>query len=146
MIRKVVTGLLGLALLGCDDPKSKSVTNMNESETKRAAASEEYGAYVHSVYVWLANPENEEERIEFETAMKNFINDLPYAQLFHFGRVIPSERAVVDSSYDYSFIVVFNSEEDMKQYEIDPAHLNFLSETKSLIERIRIFDSRDLME
>ena len=104
------------------------------------------GDSVHSVFIWLVDRESKEGRAAFEWAMKKFIKDLPYAQSFHFGRVIASEREVVDSSYDYSFIVSFNSEEDMRRYETDPAHKAFLAETKELIDHIVIYDSRDSME
>ncbi|MEM7187562.1 MAG: Dabb family protein [Bacteroidota bacterium] len=146
MIRKTVFVIFGLCVLACNTNKTKSVEEMTASEKEVFQETQEYGDYVHSVYVWLKNPNNDADREAFETEMKQFIHDLPYAKLFHFGKVVPSLRPVVESSYHYSFIVAFTSEEKMKQYDTDPAHKTFLANTKNLIDSIRVYDSRNLME
>ncbi len=146
-MRLFIICLLLLSSLACDFKRSE--VPMEKEDSGREFLDngpDELGPYVHSVYVWLADPRDETERKAFLLAMKKFIHNLPYAELVTFGEVVPSEREVVDSSYDYSFIVSFNSEEDMRRYETDPAHKAFLAETKELIDHIVIYDSRDLME
>lgn len=45
---------------------------------------------------------------------------------FHVGRMSPSERSVVDQSYQVALNLIFPSKDAEKAYQIHPLHLEFV--------------------
>jgi hypothetical protein len=97
--------------------------------------------FVHSVYFWLKNPTNIDDRTLFETSLKKFINESKFAREKFIGTPAGTQRSVVDNSYDYCLIVTFNSKEDQDKYQKEPAHLQFIKEAKHLWEEVIIYDA-----
>ena len=72
--------------------------------------------FVHVVYFWLHNPDNPEERKEFETKLNSFLDNSLYAKTKFVGVPAMTDREVVDNSYTYSLIVSFSSKEEHKKF------------------------------
>ena len=100
------------------------------------------GELVHSVYFWLNNPENEQERAEFEMAIKKLIKTNKIAVKKHLGKPGSTEkRDVVDNSYDYCMILTFSNLKAQRLYQDAPTHLIFIDEAKHLWKKVQVFDS-----
>lgn len=97
--------------------------------------------FVHSVYVWLKNPENIDDRKTFETALDKLFSDSKYAKTNYVGTPAGTPRTVVDNSYTYAIIVTFSSKEEQDLYQKEPAHLQFLKEASSLWNKVVIYDA-----
>ena len=148
-MKNLIVMAFGLLLfLSCNSPKEDSteLVNVKETTVDTAAKNRALGGYAHSVYVWLKNPESDKDRAVFEASMKKFAANLPYVTSIHFGKPLPSERDVVDSSYTYSFLITFEQESDLATYAEDPVHLAFKAETSDLWSRVVIYDSVNLLE
>jgi hypothetical protein len=60
----------------------------------------------------------------------------------HFGIPAGTEnRDVVDHSYTYSLLLLFNSQADQDSYQIDPIHLKFVEENSQLWTKVVVYDS-----
>ncbi|MDA3818754.1 MAG: Dabb family protein [Prolixibacteraceae bacterium] len=99
---------------------------------------------LHHVYFWLKNPENEKDRDQFEKAIYELVK-VPTIQASHMG--VPAstkERDVVDHSYTYSLLVVFDSKADQDTYQKHPIHLEFVDQNSHLWEKVVVYDSTDI--
>jgi hypothetical protein len=98
---------------------------------------------IHHVYFWLKNPEDSKAREQFEKALKKLVT-IDQIKNSHLG--VPAsteERDVVDHSYTYSLMVIFNSKEDQNIYQKHSTHLDFVEKNQHLWEKVKVYDSVD---
>ena len=98
-------------------------------------------AFVHSVYIWLKDPDNTEDRAAFEASMETFMETSLYAKTKFLGTPPKATREIVDDSYTYNLIVTFASAEDQDKYQTEEAHLTFIEESQHLWEKVLIYDA-----
>ncbi len=97
-------------------------------------------AVEHVVLVWLAQPEETGHRDRIVAATRE-LAELPGIRGVRFGLPLPSERAVVDSSYDLAIVYTFEDADALAAYLASPQHLKATEETlRPLVERIRVYD------
>lgn len=135
--------MLGL-LTSCSDNNTatESASQTSTTSEKKSTAMKE--PFVHAVYFWLKEPENQEARKKFEASIKSFIQQSAYVRSSHIGTPAPTRRPVIDSSYSYSLVVTFDSKEDQDKYQDEPVHLKFIEECKDLWEKVVVYDSVEL--
>ncbi|WP_246615869.1 Dabb family protein [Aquimarina litoralis] len=97
--------------------------------------------FVHSVYIWLKNPDNKEDRKKFEVALDKFLKTSKYAKTNFVGIPAGTDREVVDNTYTYAIIVTFSSKEEQDLYQKEDAHLLFIEEASSLWNKVQIYDT-----
>jgi hypothetical protein len=112
---------------------------------KKASAGEVKltGALMHHVFFWLKEPDNKAHRNQFEKALEDLIK-VETIKVSHIG--VPAEteeRGVVENSYTYSYMVMFDSPEDQNIYQKHPLHLKFIEENEQLWEKVVVYDSVD---
>lgn len=101
------------------------------------------GALVHHVFFWLNEPENEQQRKQFEKGIQELLT-VKTIRMSHFGRPASTEkREVVDNTFTYSYMVMFDSVEDQNSYQKDPIHLKFVEENSHLWKKVVVYDSVD---
>ena len=115
------------------------------SFTKKASAGEVQlkGALIHHVFFWLKEPGNKAHRKQFEKALEDLIK-VETIKVSHIG--VPAEteeRGVVENSYTYSYMVMFDSLKDQNIYQKHPLHLKFIEENEHLWEKVVVYDSVD---
>src|SRR6056297_983200 len=115
------------------------------SFTKKASAGEVQlkGALIHHVFFWLKEPDNKAHRKQLEKALEDLIK-VETIKVSHIG--VPAEteeRGVVENSYTYSYMVMFDSLEDQNIYQKHPLHLKFIEENEHLWEKVVVYDSVD---
>ena len=101
------------------------------------------GALIHHVFFWLKKPNNQAHRKQFENAMNNLLK-VETIKISHVG--VPAateERGVVENSYTYSFMVMFDSLDDQNIYQKHPLHLKFIEENSHLWNKVVVYDSVD---
>lgn len=99
----------------------------------------------HLVFFWLKNPNNANDRIEFEESMQKLLKSSMYASNNHFGKPAAINRPVIDTSYTYCLKITFDSIEQHDNYQIDPAHKLFIAESKKLWKEVLIYDSEAIL-
>ena len=100
--------------------------------------------FSHVVYFWLNNPENKQDRLDFETSLKQLLNNSMYAQTKFIGVPANTPREVVDNSYTYSLILTFPSKEIQEKYQNEAVHLTFVEEASHLWKKVKVYDSLGL--
>ncbi|NBS19104.1 MAG: Dabb family protein [Flavobacteriia bacterium] len=110
-------------------------------ESKQVSAEQIKGDFVHMVFFWLKNPEDQKNLQAFEAALQKFIQTNSQKVKFHIGCPAPTDRPVVDRSYSYCLVVTFPDLETHDAYQSDPTHVLFIEEAKPLWEKVQIYDS-----
>ncbi len=99
---------------------------------------------IHHVYFWLKNPEDKEVREQFEKALKKLVT-IDEIRNYHIG--VPAsteEREVVDHSYSYSLMVIFENKRAQDIYQKHPTHLEFVEQNENLWAKVKVYDSADI--
>jgi catechol 2,3-dioxygenase-like lactoylglutathione lyase family enzyme len=99
------------------------------------------GNFVHSVYFWLNNPENEDDRSLFLKNLNVFLENSQYLTSYHVAPPAGTDREVVDNSYHFNLVVTFHTKEEQDKYQTEEAHLTFIESSKHLWNKVQIYDS-----
>lgn len=97
--------------------------------------------FVHTVFFWLKNPDNSQDRKAFEKSLKKFLDHSKYAKTNFIGTPPQASRDVVDGSFTYSLVVTFDSAEAQEKYQTEEAHLVFIEESSALWTKVIVYDS-----
>ncbi len=96
--------------------------------------------FIHHVYFWLNNPDSKEDHAALLRGLKA-LSKVPSIQQFHIGVPAATDRGVIDTSYAFSWLVVFADKEAQDAYQVDPLHLHFIDTCKHLWQKVVVYDS-----
>lgn len=72
---------------------------------------------------------------------KQYLPTIPGIQHFHVGKMVGSERPIVDQSYQVALNTVFTNKQAHDDYQVHPQHLAFVEKIfKPLCTRALIYD------
>ena len=84
----------------------------------------------HVVIAWLKNPKDLQARKKFIETTKSF-SSLPGVVHHNVGVVLPSDRKIVDSSFDVATVITFENRESLMAYLRHPQHKKAVDEVKA---------------
>ncbi len=94
----------------------------------------------HIVLVWLKDPGNAAHRAQLTAASKR-LEAIDGVLAVKVGQSIPSDRDVVDDSFDVGLYIELESPEALKAYATDPLHLEILkNDIAPVTERYIVYD------
>ena len=98
------------------------------------------GRVNHIVLCWLKEPGNETHRREIVERSKSF-REMPGVLEVRVGSVVPSERPIVDDSFDVAISMTFANAVDMNLYLGNPAHKKAVAEVmQPLVKKMVVYD------
>jgi len=96
--------------------------------------------FSHVVIFWTF-PERPSATEELIAGAKYFLAGIPGVLNFHVGRMSPSQRPVVDQSYQVALNIQFATKEDQDAYQVHPLHLEFVETVfKPNCHRVVVYD------
>jgi hypothetical protein len=95
----------------------------------------------HHVLFWLKADTTEEQKIAFRKSLETLkgvetVNDL------YIGTPAPIERAVVDTTYTFSLLILFADLAGHDVYQVHPLHKAFLEEFSVFFDKVVIYDAQ----
>jgi len=95
--------------------------------------------FVHCVYFWL---KPELDPVEKQTFLKGLddLTKIHSVRYGWYGMPAATNRPVIDRTYSYGLVVVFDNEAGHDAYQIDPVHTNFRVGLKDVWTNVRIHD------
>jgi hypothetical protein len=76
--------------------------------------------------------------------MKEFLAPIPGVSVFHCGKMVPSERPVVDQSYQVGLYIQVADKEAEIAYQKHPLHVDFIEKAlKPNFDRVVVYDFAD---
>ena len=97
----------------------------------------------HVVLCWLKEPGNEEHRQRIVEATESF-REIPGVMAARAGQVIPSDRSIVDDSFDVGILVLVPDGKSLTEYLEHPIHQKAKKDVLlPLVEKIVVYDFRE---
>ena len=94
----------------------------------------------HIVLCWLKEPGNAKHRAQIIETAHSF-KEIPGVLNVSVGEVIPSERKIVDDSFDVGITLTFAGVEEMNTYLEHPLHKEAAKETlMPLLSKVVVYD------
>ncbi len=98
---------------------------------------------VHTVFLWLDQPGDEQHRHRLLSATHR-LRTIPGVREIRFGEMIESDRAIVDDSFDVGIYFYFDDVGAMNAYLMHPLHRTTEEqEIRPLVRRIVVHDFYD---
>ena len=98
--------------------------------------------FTHHVFFWLRNKISDADKEELLAGLQTLASIEPKISI-HIGVKASTNRPVIDTTYDFSLLLIFNSLEDHDAYQIHPTHQEFVKNCQHLWEKVTIYDSVD---
>lgn len=96
--------------------------------------------FVHHVFFWLHENLSEEDVDKFEKGVKTLLT-IDCMKAGDVGKPASTNRPVIDNSYSYSLLTIFDDLQAHDKYQEHPTHLKFIEDCKHLWSRVLIYDS-----
>ena len=94
----------------------------------------------HVVVLWLKRPGNAGDRKAVMQAADE-LRSIPGIRFLDHGTALPSNRPVVDDSFDVAFVMRFESAAALQAYETNPVHVKKVETVlKPLAGKILVYD------
>ena len=100
------------------------------------------GMFIHHVYFWLKNPGNAEDKAKLIDGLKK-LSKVKTIKEHYIGQPAATRRGVIDSSYDVSWLLFFDTAAAQDSYQTDPIHLKFVEECSSVWTKVVVYDTID---
>ncbi|MBT7952283.1 MAG: Dabb family protein [Gammaproteobacteria bacterium] len=95
----------------------------------------------HVVIAWLKPEYRTEDYMHKLFEANQRLREIPQVLSLEIGSAIESERKTVDDSFDFGNVMIFNSEQDMKDYLVHPVHTEFVEQyIKGKVEKVVVYD------
>ncbi len=94
----------------------------------------------HHVLFWLKTDTTNEQKEAFLSGLKS-LESIEVVKTFHVGVPAPIERAVVDTTYTFSLVLLFEDLAAHDVYQVHPTHKAFLEEFREYFEKVIIYDA-----
>jgi len=96
---------------------------------------------IHSVYFWLSDGLSGEDVEAFRKGLES-LRPVETVATIYIGTPARTEpRPVIDASYDFSLIVLFQSVEAHNLYQTHPLHEAFVRDCKKYWKKVQIYDT-----
>lgn len=98
------------------------------------------GSVDHVVLIWLKRPGNAQDKQALAAAAEE-LRAIPGIKSLNHGPALPSDRPVVDDSFDTGLVIHFDSAAALNAYETHPLHVKKVTEVlKPLSRKIVVYD------
>ena len=105
-----------------------------------ALAAETPSMFVHHVYFWLKNPSSKQDHAKLLKGLQS-LTSIETIKTWHIGVPADTNRPVIEKSYQFSLLFIFNNRADQDTYQNHPVHLKFVEECSNLWTKVIVYDS-----
>ena len=95
--------------------------------------------FVHCVYFWLKEDLTAAEKRQFTEGLNSLLT-IGSVQHGYLGVPAPTNRPIIDRSYSYALVAVFDGQAEHDAYQEDPIHDRFRDSCASFWRDVKIYD------
>jgi len=95
--------------------------------------------FVHSVYFWLKPDLSDAQKAQFRKGL-NSLTEIESVFRAFIGKPAPTNRPIIDRSYSYALLLVFQDQKAHDLYQDDPIHEKFRQDCSTLWSKVQIYD------
>jgi hypothetical protein len=94
----------------------------------------------HHVLFWLKADTSEDQKKAFRAGLES-LSGIETIKSIYIGTPAPIDRPVVDTTYTFSLVLVFEDLQGHDVYQVHPLHKTFLDNFRGLFEKVTIYDA-----
>jgi Stress responsive A/B Barrel Domain len=96
--------------------------------------------FSHVVIFWT-DPAHADAADKVVAGAKKFLQNIPGVLAFHVGKMAPSQRPVVDQTYQVALNIHFSDKHAEHLYQSHPEHLKFIEQCcKPFVKKVVVYD------
>ncbi|CAG5008204.1 hypothetical protein DYBT9275_04217 [Dyadobacter sp. CECT 9275] len=95
--------------------------------------------FIHNVFFWLKEKDNEEAKQALLAGLKT-LEGIESIQTVYIGTAAATRRPVIDATYDFAEILIFEDEAAHDIYQVHELHKKFVETCSHLWEKVLIYD------
>ncbi|WP_345950272.1 Dabb family protein [Mucilaginibacter sp. PAMB04274] len=95
----------------------------------------------HHVLFWLKTDTTDDKKQAFRKGLES-LQGIEVVRTIHVGTPAPIERAVVDITYTFSLVLLFDDLAAHDVYQVHPIHQAFLDEFRVYFDKVVIYDAQ----
>ena len=96
--------------------------------------------FAHSVYFWLKKNLTADQRNQYLAGVRS-LTKIPSVRQSFIGTPAATDRPIIDRSYSYALVVMFDDEAGHDSYQVHPIHDQFRQECGNFWEKVVIYDA-----
>lgn len=96
--------------------------------------------FVHTVFFWLKEKNNKAHNDQLHAGLVE-LSKIAEIGTAYIGQPAPTDRDVIDNSYDFSITFVFETAENQDIYQVHPDHLAFIANCSMLWDKVQVYDA-----
>lgn len=96
--------------------------------------------FIHSVYFWLKPELTDAEREKYRAGVRSLLT-IKSVRHGWVGKPAATDRPIIDRSYSYALVVVFDDEAGHEFYQVDEIHDRFRDECAPFWTKVQIYDA-----
>ena len=96
--------------------------------------------FVHTVFFWLKDRNNEADHKALHEGLLE-LSKIDLIQTAYVGTPADTNRAVIDTTYQFSITFIFDTPEQQAGYQTHPYHLDFVAKCSHLWEKVVVYDA-----
>ena len=96
--------------------------------------------FVHTVFFWLKDKNNQADHKALHDGLLE-LSKIDLIQIAYVGTRANTNRAVIDTTYDFSITFIFDTPDQQAAYQTDPDHLAFVAKCSHLWEKVIVYDA-----
>ena len=98
--------------------------------------------FVHCVFFWLKDDLTPDEVRQFEAGARS-LTTIGSVRHGFLGPPAATDRPIIDRSYSYGLVVVFDGKAEHDAYQEDPVHDRFRETCSGFWQKVQIYDVLD---
>ncbi len=96
--------------------------------------------FSHVVIFWT-HPAKPDAAAALIAGAEQYLRPIPGVLHFHIGKMVPSQRPVVEQSYQVALNLVFPSKQAQDDYQVHPLHVEFIEKAfKPNCQKVVVYD------
>ncbi len=95
--------------------------------------------FVHNVFFWLKDKDNEADRNALLAGIKS-LEAIESVSQAYIGSPASTRRPVIDATYDFAEIMIFEDIAAHDVYQVHPLHTKFVEDCAHLWSKVVIYD------
>lgn len=96
-------------------------------------------AFVHTAYFWFKEGATEEQVSAFKMASEK-LREVETVLGYFAGAPAPTTRPVIENTYDYAIVFLFEDLEAQEYYQQHPLHIELIENHQDIWEKVMVTD------
>ena len=116
-----------------------------KSDLLSLQSSDSLGEMFSHIVIFWTKPDVEDAEQRLVDGLNHYLPGIPGVISMHVGKCAPSDRPVVDQTYQVALNITFKNKIVQDEYQLHPQHVEFVEKVfKQVCDRVVVYDFGDL--